>query len=229
MNCIIVDDDEASANVLKHFASQVNSLNVLKSCTNPIEAFDIVEKEDVQLMFLDVEMPEMSGLDLLRTMSKRPHVILTTSSTKYAIEAYDLNVIDYLVKPIELPRFVKSVAKVQEYKDSDTDFTVEKEYFFIKKNSVLTKVLIKDILWIEALGDYIQLHTREQRFIIHSTLKSLENKLPSNKFVRIHRRFIIQLNSVRAVEGTTVYIDEMSIPVGAVYGDNFMKRLNLLH
>jgi DNA-binding LytR/AlgR family response regulator len=228
MNCIIVEDDDASRNALIHLAKQVQNLTIVKACSDPVEAFDILANGDIQLMFLDVEMPGMNGLEMLKALDKKPHVILTTSHSKYAMDAYELDVIDYLVKPITLPRFIKAVNKVKEYWDSDNDFSMNKEYFFIKKNSVLTKVLIKDILWIEALGDYIKMHARDQEFVLHTTLKALEEKLPANKFIRIHRSYIVQIDSVRVVEDTTVYINDISIPIGTVYKEEFIKQLNLI-
>lgn len=225
MNCIIVDDDEASRKILSQLALQADSLNIVATFADPVEAVNILQKENVDLMFLDIEMPEMNGMEMLKSLSNRPKVILTTSHKEYALDAYELDVVDYLVKPITLPRFLKAVAKA---KDSADNFTPGKDYFFIKKDSVLNKVPVNDILWIEALGDYITVHTKEQRFIVHATLKSIEAKLPPNKFVRVHRSFIIQIDNVKKVEDTTIYINDTAIPVGALYKDSFIKRLNPL-
>jgi DNA-binding LytR/AlgR family response regulator len=228
MNCIIVDDDDASRKVITHLANQIDFLTVVTTCANPIEAMKVLQKEDVDLMFLDIEMPEMSGMDMLKTMEQRPQVILTTSHKEYALDAYDLNVVDYLVKPVELPRFIKAVNKAKEHAGSEDQVSTAYDYFFIKKDSVLTKVPIKDILWIEALGDYITIHTKDQRFVLHTTLKSVESKLPSDKFIRVHRSYIVQIDNVKLVEDTTIFINDVSIPVGALYKEHFMKRLNPL-
>lgn len=228
MNCIIVDDDDASRKVLSQLASQVEDLTVVATCASPVEAVKVIGKQEIDLVFLDIEMPEMTGLDLLKALDRKPQVIFTTSHKEYAVDAYELDVIDYLIKPVTLPRFLKAVAKTKNLADSRDTVSAEREYFFIKKDSVLTKVPIKDILWIEALGDYITVHTKDQRFIIHATLKSVEAKLPSSKFVRVHRSFIIQLDNVKKVEDTTIYINDTAIPVGALYRDNFIKRLNPL-
>lgn len=160
MNCIIVDDDDASRKIIAQLAKQVAHLNIVKECKNPLEAIAVLKNENVDLIFLDIEMPQMSGIDMLRSLDNRPAVILTTTHKEYAIDAFELNVVDYIVKPVALPRFLKAVGKVKESTDIK-ELTTSTEYFFIKKDSVLTKVPVKEILWIEALGDYITIHTRD--------------------------------------------------------------------
>jgi len=225
MNCIIVDDDEASVNVFLQMIKQVDYVDVIQTCSSPMEAMEALNQNDVDLLFLDIEMPEMSGIELLRTLVHKPQVILTTSHKEYALDAYELNVVDYLIKPVTLPRLLKALSKV---KRSAHQVSVEQDYFFVKKDSVLIKVPVKEILWVEALGDYVTLHTKNERFILHVTLKSVESKLPSSKFVRVHRSFIVHLDNVRTIEDTTIYINEVSITIGALYKENFIKRLNTL-
>jgi DNA-binding LytR/AlgR family response regulator len=228
MNCIIVDDDDASRSALAQLAKQVDHLVVVKTCSTSVEAMNALKKEPVDLLFLDIEMPEMSGMELLKALDNRPQVIFTTTHKEYAIDAFEMNVVDYLIKPVTLPRFLKAVAKATDLYEVKDQVSTGQDYFFIKKDSVLTKVPIKDILWIEALGDYITVHTKDQRFVLHATLKSVENKLPKDKFVRVHRSYIVQIDNVKKVEDTTIYINDTSIPVGALYKDNFIKHLNPL-
>jgi len=228
MNCIIVDDDEASRSVLTQMIKQVDGLDLIKTCSTPLEAMSTLKKEKPDILFLDIEMPEMSGMEMLRALDSRPQVILITSHTEYALDAFDLNVVDYLIKPITLSRFLKAIAKVKGSSDAKEQFSMSKDYFFIKKNSVLNKVPVKDILWIEALGDYITIFTKDERFVLHSTLKSLENKLNTNKFVRVHRSYIVQIDNVKKVEDTTIFINDQSIPIGAMYKENFIKQINTL-
>jgi DNA-binding LytR/AlgR family response regulator len=226
MNCIIVDDDEASRIALAQMAKQVDYLTVTKSCSSPVDAINTLTKESVDLLFLDIEMPEMNGIEMLKTLNNRPQVIITTSHKKYALDAFELNVVDYLLKPITLPRFLKALSKVKDF--SKDQLRAKKDFFFIKKGSVLNKVPIKDILWLEALGDYVTIHTKDNKFILHTTLKSIEDNLPSDKFVRVHRSHIVQIDNVKQVEDTTIYINEVSIPIGATYKEDFMKRLNAI-
>ncbi len=228
MNCIIVDDDDASRSVLTQMVKQVEYLTIIKACSNPLEAMNTLKNENPDVIFLDIEMPEMSGMEMLKALDNRPQVILITSHTEYALDAFDLNVVDYIVKPITLPRFLKALSKVKGSAETKEQFSMSRDYFFIKKNSVLNKVPVKDILWIEALGDYITIHTKDERFILHSTLKSLENKLNAGKFVRVHRSYIVQIDNVKKVEDTTIYINDESIPIGAIYKENFIKQINTL-
>lgn len=228
MNCIIVDDDDASRSLLMQIAKQVDYLTVIQTCSNSLEAMNILNKEDVDVIFLDIEMPEMNGMEMLKALDNRPYVILTTSHTEYALDAYELNVIDYLVKPVTLPRLLKALAKVNGPSNLKEQISTGRDYFFIKKDSALTKLPIKDILWIEALGDYVTIHLKEQKFILHATLKAIEGKLPANKFVRVHRSYIVQIDNIKTVEDTTIFINDTSIPIGAIYKENFIKRLNPL-
>jgi len=228
MNCIIIDDDEASRNLLTQLIKQVTNLELIKVYSNPVEAFNVIQDVKTDLVFLDIEMPEFSGIEMLKAIEVMPQVILTSSHTKYALDAFDLNVVDYLVKPVSLDRFMKAISRVSKNLKRNSLTNVGKDFLFIKKNSVLEKVLIKDILWIEAFGDYTKINTKDQRFIIHSTLKSLEDKLPADKFVRSHRSYIIQIDSVKMVEDTTAYINDVSIPIGTMYKENFIRRLHPL-
>jgi DNA-binding LytR/AlgR family response regulator len=230
MNVIIVDDDEVSRCNLKHFVEQVSFLKLIKVCHGPLEAIDTLKEEKVDLAFVDIQMPEMNGIELIKSLTIKPLVILTTSNQKFAVEAFENNVVDYLVKPLTLSRFMKAVAKaVQLFDSSVTRIGSQKQdYFFVKKNSVMYKLYVKDIFWVEALGDYVTIHTKDDNYTLHTTLKAIEAKLPSDKFVRAHKSFIVAVNNIATVEETTIYINGKQIPVGAMYRDGFMKALNLL-
>jgi DNA-binding LytR/AlgR family response regulator len=231
MNCIIVDDDEISRGILKHFIGQVNFLNLVASCDNAAEAINAFQKNKIDLAFVDIQLPDMSGLELIKTLSKRPLIILTTSHRKYAVEGFDNSVIDYLVKPFALPRFMKAVVKAGEKFDAVNNPLQprqQQEYFFVKKKSIVSKLYVKDILWVEALGDYVAINTADNKFILHTTLKSIESKLPSDKFARVHKSFIVAVNNISTVEETTIYIKDKQIPVGPLYKDLFIEKLNLI-
>lgn len=230
MNCLIVDDDEMSINAIKHLTHQVDYLNIVKTCSNSVEAIASLKKEKIDVIFLDIEMPEMSGIDLIKNLNTKSLIILTTSHQEYALEAFEYNIVDYLVKPVHLPRFIKAVDKAKELFDNTKNHIAssDKDYFFIKDNSVVTKVLIKDILWIEAMGDYITINTINKKFILHLTLKAIEEKIFSHKFIRVHRSYIVALANINMVQDTTICIGDKLIPVGAIYKEGFYKRLDLL-
>jgi two-component system LytT family response regulator len=230
LNCIHVDDDIMSVSAMKQLIQSVGYLNLVKSCTSPVEALEILKTQPIDLVFLDVEMPEMNGLELIKKLDTRPLIILTTSHPQYAVEAFEYNVVDYLMKPVETQRFVKATAKAKEFFDHAQDKvdTFSLDFIFIRKNSVLNKVPTKDILWIEALGDYVTINTEDKKYTLHITLKALEKKLPAERFVRVHRSFIVQLEHINTIDDSVISIQGKAIPVGALYRENFMKRLNLL-
>jgi DNA-binding LytR/AlgR family response regulator len=232
MNTIIIDDDDASREALIKQISGLDNFNLVITgvFSSAKEALNKIANDDIQIIFLDVEMPEMSGLEFLSSLEIKPQVILTTSHKKYAFDAFDYEVADYLLKPVSLPRLIKAIAKAEKKLQKTSIFDVSKnnEYFFIKSESAIIKILVKDVLWIEALGDYVKVHTRDKTHILHVTLRKLESKLPRDKFFRAHRSFIVQLDNIRNVEYNSIYITDIPIPIGAVYKDNFLERLNLL-
>jgi|SRR6185312_5056941 len=230
MNCIIIDDDEACRVTLQNFISQVDNLKLTGSFETGNQAINALKNNDTHLVFLDVEMPGMSGIDMLAGLEIKPLVILNTSHQEYALDAYEYEIVDYLVKPATLPRFLKAVSKAERRFDNFTlgSISSDRSYFFIRKDSVIHKVPVANILWIEAMGDYVTINTTEKKYIIHSTLRTIESKLPKDKFVRVHRSHIVQLDNIKTVEGTTIYIDNTFIPVGTLYKDNFFKRLGFL-
>jgi two-component system LytT family response regulator len=230
MNCIIVDDDPMSRQALKHLVAQISVLKLIKECNDSLEAFNVLSHEKVDLILLDVEMPGMSGLDFLKTLKNPPLTILTTSEKKYALEAYEYNVIDYIVKPVTLERFIKAITKAQDIFGNSHPLidSSAKDQVFIKNKSTLLKINTNEILWIEALGDYITINTAEKKHVIHSTMKAIENKLSTDKFTRVHRSFIIAIDKIESIDDTIVVINKKLIPVGAVYKENLLNRLNFL-
>lgn len=236
MNCIIVDDDELSRTVIKHLISQVEDLILSQECSSPVEAFDYLRKGGIDLVFLDVEMPGMTGIELIKNLEKRPIVILISAKKDYAVEAYELNVADYIVKPVILSRFMAAVSKAKELFESNGQKVhlngngngKAKDYIFVRSNSVLTKIKIKDINYIQALGDYVNIFTREKRHTVHITLRGMEEKLPREKFYRLHRSYLVALDQVDTVEEGTAYIEKHPLPIGEQYKKPFLKKLNLI-
>jgi len=230
MNCIIIDDDEISRNTMKHLVAQVSFLNLSGICNNAKEAQELLNDLPIDLLLLDIEMPDISGLDFIKSLKKQPLTILVTSNKEHAIEAFEYNVIDYLVKPVSLDRFLKAVSKAKEIFDNSRqtlDF-LNKDYVFIKSNSTLIKIAIKEILWLEALGDYVTINTSEKKYTIHSTMKSIEKKLPPQVFIRVHRSFIVSLDNITSIDDNAIVINKQLIPIGAIYKENLTKKLNLL-
>lgn len=234
MNCIIIDDDPLSRKVIEGFINKTDSLSLKGSFENPLDAFKIFEEEDsVDLIFLDVEMPEMSGLEFLNTLDSPPMIIIVSGEEKYAIEAFEHDVVDYLLKPIALPRFYKSINKAQKrFQDKESISKFPEEIFIKKKNSTLVRLRYDDILWVEALENYVIVSTFKEKFTIHFTMKAIENKLPPNLFKRIHRSYIVNLQRIEQIEDNNVVVKINNgtkiIPIGKSYRDNLMDDLNLI-
>jgi DNA-binding LytR/AlgR family response regulator len=215
---------------LHALVSEISFLEMKHECESALEAFNILKQEHIDLVFLDIEMPEMSGLDLLRNLEKHPIVIFCTAQEKYAVEAFELNVADYLVKPYTKARFMAAVSRAKEIFDSRQQQveTSEKDYIFIRSNSVLTKIVINEIGYIQALGDYINIYVGDKRHTVHMTLKAIEDKLPPEKFYRVHRSYLINLDKIDSVEKETAYIDKHPIPIGEQNKQALLKKLNLI-
>jgi len=217
---------------LKKLIEQVDSLNLKEECASPIDAYNYLLKNEVDLVFLDVEMPGMTGIELIRNLEKRPIIILITSKTDYAVEAFELNVADYIIKPVTLSRFMVAVAKAKELFESKGQKIElnekDKEYMFVRSNSVLTKIKINDITYIQALGDYVNIYTTDSRYTVHITLKAIEEKLPEEKFYRLHRSYLIALDHIDKVEEGTAFIGKHPVPIGEQYKKELLKKINLI-
>lgn len=231
MKCIIVDDNTMARMALKQLVSQVPSLELVAECENAEDALTSLNTTQIELVLLDIEMPGMSGLDLLKKLGNaKPLIIFTTAKKDYAVEAFELNVVDYLIKPIALPRFKQAIEKASETIESDKqELKVEEQGFvFVKDNGVLKRISIDDILFLEAMGDYVKVHTLQKFHVVHATLKSIEEKLPAAKFIRVHRSYIVAINKIDFIQEGTISIGKTSIPVADTHKSNLNKRLNLL-
>lgn len=232
MNCIIVDDNKMARTALKKLIEQVDSLILQEECANPIDAYNYLLKETVDLVFLDVEMPGMTGIELVKNLEKRPIIILITSKTDYAVEAFEINVADYIIKPVTLSRFMIAVAKAKELfeiKGQKIELNEkDKEYMFVRTNSILTKIKVKDITYIQALGDYVNIYTIDNRYTVHITLKGMEEKLAQDKFYRLHRSYLIALDHIDKVEEGTAFIGKHPVPIGEQYKKELLKKINLI-
>jgi DNA-binding LytR/AlgR family response regulator len=231
MNCIIIDDDLMSRRVLEEFIARTEQLNLLNSYENAVDAINAFSTgEDVDLIFLDIEMPEMSGIDFLETLQNPPQIIIVSSKEKYALDAFNYDVTDYLLKPVTYSRFFKAINKANVRFKTKVD-TKDNE-IFIKKNSALVRLKYNDILWVEALENYVIFTTFAEKYTIHFTMKAIESKLPSNMFTRVHRSFIVNTRSINIIEDNAIIINtkegHKTIPIGKSYKDKLMGDINLI-
>lgn len=228
--CIIVDDEPLAQDVLESHIEKLPNLQLLKKCSNAFEAQEVVSEQHVDMIFLDIQMPGLTGLEYLRTLKDPPAVIFTTAYSEHAVEGFDLDATDYLVKPVSFERFFKAVNKAIHYinleeQESATEGE-EDDYIFVKADKKIVKIMLNDILYIEGLKDYVMIYTTEQRIITLQTMKNLEERLPSSQFRRVHRSFIISVNKLKSVSGNFVEIKDKQIPLGKHYKDDFMKLID---
>lgn len=204
------------------------NLSLTASCGTATEAAGILLKDNIDIVFLDVEMPGMDGLSLLKTMQPvKPAVILITSKKEYAAEAFDYEVTDFLLKPFTDERFLKSVMRASTHSASELSGS-EKDHLFVKTNSVLEKIELSDILYVEAMADYVQIQSEKKRYVVHSTMKNIENALPNNRFFRAHNSYIIHLNKINRIEDNSVIIGDKVIPVSRAKIKTLLQQINLL-
>lgn len=220
--CLIVDDEVLAQDVIEKYIATIPTLKLVGKCDSAVEAISFLHNKQVDLLFLDLNMPELSGLDMLKTLSNPPKVILTTAYSEYALESYEYGVIDYLLKPIKLERFIKAVNKVvEQYEDAkislDQTEDVIKSTIFIKEDQVTYQVNLNDIRFVEAYGNYLKVHTEEKVYVTRDTMHDMEGKLPENMFLRIHKSFIISIPKIESVSGNRVFINKQEIPVGEMY------------
>lgn len=231
MNCMVVDDNTLARKALTVLIEQVDFLVLKKECENAVEAFNYLEKEPVDLVFLDVEMPGMTGLELLKNLKVKPIVILVTSKKEYAVDAFELNVADYIIKPVTMARFMSAVTKAKELfekRHEKVETGEDKDFIFVRSKNTLAKIKLEDIEYIQALGDYVKIYTGANRNTVHCTLRSMEEKLSPEKFYRLHRSYLVGLNHIDKIEENTAYVGKQPIPIGEQYKKELLRRLNLV-
>lgn len=233
MNCVVIDDDKLSRKVVESYIERTEFLSFGASYPSAIDAINNIKKnEPVDLIFLDIEMPEMSGMEFLNSLSTTPQIIIISSKEQYALEAFEYDVTDYLLKPISYSRFFKAVSKAAKRYRNSEGFMQDKNEIFIKSNSSLVRLNYDDILWVEALENYVVVNTYQEKFTIHFTMKAIEEKMPSARFSRIHRSYIVNLSKIEVIEDNSILIETdagaKSIPIGKSYRDKLMGDINLM-
>lgn len=234
IKCLIIDDEPLAVNILKNYLQQVEGFDVLETFNNAIEALNFVKNNTVDVVFLDINMPILDGLGFIKSLDKPPYIIVTTAYDEFAIKTYELDVTDYLLKPIEFPRFMKALNKVASLISSrkgvyETQNTNTRTHLFIKiDKKKMKKIYLDEILIIESLKDYLKINTTTGKYIIHSTLSDFTNQLPHKDFLRIHRSYTIAINKVDIIEGNSIEIEGIRYVIGRSYLEK-VKGILLLH
>jgi len=232
INCIIIDDEPLARKGLREYISDVDFLTLAGEYDNALKATEMISRGEVQLLFLDIQMPKITGLDFMKTLHKPVPVIFTTAFPQYALDGFELNALDYLVKPVSFDRFLKAALRAKEYYEvrqkNETDkstVNAAQEYFFIKADNKLVKISFSDILFIEALQNYVVVHTHDKKFITYLTFKSVEEYLPSLQFIKVHKSFIVSASKIDSIEGNDIRIGQHHIPISRNLKDEVMDRL----
>ena len=232
IKCVIIDDEPLAIKVVENHLNEFQNFEIVNTFNNPIEAVPFIENGEVDVLFLDINMPKMNGLDFAKALNSKINVVITTAYREYAVESYDLNVLDYLVKPIPFNRFLKAVNKItqqvylqKEGKQKEDDSSNE-SFIFLKVDKKLVKIKFEDILYVESLKDYIKVFTTLEHYLVHKSLTSITEELPESNFIRIHRSYTIAIDKVKSIEGNLVEIGVARIPIGRKYV-NHAKRIIL--
>jgi len=239
ISCVIVDDEPLARSLLKDYVSKVPSLKLIDVCASPIAAMEVLNKNNVDLLFLDIQMPEITGISFLKILKKKPMVVFTTAYSEYALESYELDVVDYLLKPITFQRFLQAVDKVSSRLQLQTPaapiIVQEKTtsqtqpFIFVKDGTKLVKVKWDDILFIEGLKDYVTIHTRQQKIVSLQRLKALEDQLPVDLFIRVHNSFIVALHAIDSIHKNEIHIGQAVIPISDSYRKTFKDFIDRNH
>lgn len=231
IKCLIIDDEPLAIKVVENHLKEFQNFEVIETFNNPIEALLLLEKGNVDVLFLDINMPKMNGLDFAKTLNSKMNVVITSAYREYAVESFDLNVLDYLVKPIPFNRFLKTINKITQKVYLQKGIQKEEgsnneSFIFLKVDKKLIKIKFEDILYVESLKDYIKVFTTSGNYLVHKSLTSMTEELPDSNFIRIHRSYTIAIDKVKSVEGNLVEIATTKIPIGRKYV-NHAKRIIL--
>jgi two-component system, LytTR family, response regulator len=232
---MIVEDEPLARNLLTEYVKKVSFLKLVQACSSPLEALEILRHNPVDILFLDIQMPEITGITLLKILQKKPLVILTTAYSEYALESYELDVVDYLLKPVTFDRFLKAIDKASQRLTSATPINVSIEksqveptqpFVFVKDGTKLVRINLDDILYVEGLKDYVTIHTKTQKVVSLQRLKSLEMQLPTEKFIRIHHSYIVAIKAIDVVHKSDVQIGQAIIPISDSYKKAFRDLID---
>ncbi len=226
MTCIIIDDEPLAVDLLESYASKIEDLEVIGTFNNALDALKVLREQPVDVLFLDIQMPEITGIEFKKIIGQDIKVIFTTAYSEYALESYDLNAVDYLLKPITFQRFLKAVEKLNAKPATSSTETEKNDYLFVKTEYRHQKISFSDILYLKGLSDYVAIQTRDGKILTLQNMKDFEKSLPKNKFIRVHKSYIVALEQIEFIERNRIVIEGEYIPIGATYKDAFWNTIN---
>lgn len=227
MRCLIVDDEPLALNLLKDYVSKVSGLELVKATTDVFDALKTAQSEDVDLVFLDIQMPELTGLQFMKILNGKSKVILTTAYQDFALQGYEFDVVDYLLKPFSLERFTTAVNKAKGRHENKAAIHAAPvaDYVFVKSDYRMVKVALREVLFLESLRDYVAIHAGKEKILTLQSLRSFEEQLNSNAFVRVHKSYIVSIDKIKAIEKRRLLVGDSYIPIGETYLDAFWKKI----
>ncbi len=230
--CIIIDDEPLARELIRGHVKKLENFEIVAECANAMEAMETLRNNKIDLMFLDIKMPQISGIEFLKTIKNPPKVIITTAFSQYAIEGFEMDVVDYLIKPVTFERFFKAVNKFFSTR-THQDVTLEREnqvndhaFIYVKENKKIIKIYLKEIHFIEGLNEYIRIHTDNRRVVVKSSLQSIESKLPQEQFIRVHKSYIVSIPKIRAFNATTIELENAKVRIGRNYKNQVFNALH---
>jgi DNA-binding LytR/AlgR family response regulator len=225
VNCIIVDDEPASREILEKYVADCSYLNLVETCKNAFEATEAINNVEIQLIFLDINMPKLSGMKFYRSLTNPPFVIFTTAYPEFAVEGFEVNAVDFLLKPFPFERFLKAVNKAIDNLKNQSNEHNYHEYIFLKSDKKIHRIIINEIYHLESVGDYVKVFFNGRFIMVHDTFQNLLNQLPNNLFVRIHKSHAIAVNKIDTIEGNMVKVKDKLLPIGQTYRNDFMHLI----
>jgi DNA-binding LytR/AlgR family response regulator len=227
INCLVVDDEPIAREGIVEYIKQIDYLHAVAECKNATEAIGLLQKNRIDLIFTDIQMPKLSGVEFVKALANPPLIIFTTAYSEYAMEGFELDVVDYLLKPISFARFLKSAEKAQNYlKARNKDISITNDFFFIKCNGKIEKILMADVLYIQAMANYVIIHTLHKKYITYLTFSGIEEQLPDQLFVRIHKSYLVAISSIQTIDGNEVIIGLTKLPMSKSYRNEVMEKID---
>lgn len=229
IKCLIVDDEPIARKGLIEHINQIEFLHLVAECKNAIDAAEWLNKENIDLIFLDIQMPKMSGIDFLKNLRNPPLTIFSTAYPEYAIEGFALDVIDYLIKPVSFTRFLKAAMKARDYMYNTSNSISDHKYndfFFVKSSNKIEKIIVSDVLFIESMSNYVIIYTKNKKYVAYLTFKGVEDQLPSHLFVKIHRSYLVALNAIDSIEGNEITVGENKLVISKNFRNEVLARIN---
>ncbi|MBN1821843.1 MAG: response regulator transcription factor [Prolixibacteraceae bacterium] len=233
--CLIVDDEPLARDLIRSHVNKLENFEIVDECGDAIKAFQALREKQVDLIFLDIQMPQITGIEFLKTLKHPPKVILTTAFREYALDGFDLDVVDYLLKPITFERFLKAINKFYQVTSDDSKqapvnnnvFNTEEPFIYVKENKKVVKIYLNEILYIEGLSEYVQIHTSKKKIITKTSMTNMENKLPEDNFLRIHKSFIVSLDKIEAFTSASIEVPGKELPIGRSYKNTVIGSLKV--